>query len=351
MQQNPLRISGALKALAPDLAEDVAAYFPFPHQPFFELAPARMHLLGMLITGSDQEAIDYDLLRSLKWQEAATLIADPCPTGLERVLSSMPLPVWSFEDYRKLWSVMTCPKAMTVMRHARGVTPALVAVLYELPPMLRAAKVCRHVSRPIEASVLARMCDTTDKAALLLVSITASGSRSDFYEMVLKVVRKSDVFPSPPVIDHPDVRPILDLDDLRRTALEFQNCMRVYADQIAVGALAFYVVEGEERAVVSVKPLIGGRLVIDEMKGVGNTRLSDTAERRIRSIFQKHGMVRGADERRRELMEQCLSSLTTASMKAEDEIYLACRAFLNDLGEMASTDHLCPKNASSWSSS
>jgi hypothetical protein len=344
-----VRTSGALKALAPDLADDIAAHFPFPHHPFFELAPARMHLLGMLITGSDRLAIDFDRLRSLKWQEAGTLIADPCPTGLERILSSMPLPVWSFEDYRKLWSVMTCQKAMTVMRHAREVTPALVAVLYELPPILRTAKVCRHVRQPIEASVLARMCDTTDKAALLLVSITASGSRNDFYETVLKVVRKSDVFPAPPVIDHPDVRPILDLDDLRRTALAFQNCMRVYADQIAVGSLAFYVVEGEERAVVSVKPLVGGRVVIDEMKGVGNTRLSDAAERRIRSIFQKHGMVKGADERRRELMELCLSSLTTASMKAEDEIYSACWAFLHDYDETASPD-LCWKNGSSGSS-
>lgn len=62
MQQDSLRISGALKALASDLADDIAAHFPFPHQPFFELAPARMHLLGMLITGSDREAIDFDRL-------------------------------------------------------------------------------------------------------------------------------------------------------------------------------------------------------------------------------------------------------------------------------------------------
>jgi len=342
MQQPFPRISGALKALAPDLADDIAAHFPFPHQPFFELAPARMHLLGMLITGSDPDVIEFDRLRSLKWHDAATLVADPYPNGLERILSSMPLPLWAFEDYRKLWSLVVCQKAMTVMRHAREVTPALVAVLHELPPMLRAAKVCRHVRRPIEASVLARVCDTTDKAALLLVSITASGSRYDFFEMLLKVVRKSDVFPAPPVIDHPDVRPVADLDDLRRIALEFQNCMRAYADQVASGSLAFYVVNGEERAVVSVKPLIGGRLVIDEMKGVGNTRLSGVTERRIRSIFERHGMVKNADERRRELMEQCLSSLTSASMKADDEIHLACWSFLNELGAMDHTKSAKP---------
>lgn len=241
MQHHSSRISGALKALAPDLADDIAAHFPFPHQPFFELAPTRMHLLGMLITGSDPDVIEFDRLRSLKWHDAVTLIAEPCPVGLERILSSMALPVWTSEDYRKLWALVTCQKAMTVLRHSREVTPALVAVLHELPPMLRAAKVCRHVRRPIEASVVARMCDTPDKAASLLVSITASGSRHDFYEMLLKVVRKSDVFPSPPPIDHPDVRPVADLDDLRRTALEFQNCMRAYADQIASGSLAFYV--------------------------------------------------------------------------------------------------------------
>lgn len=262
------------------------------------------------------------------------MIADPCPTGLERILSSMPLPVWSFEDYRKLWSVMTCQKAMTVMRHAREVTPALVAVLYELPPMLRAAKVCRHVRHPIEASVVARMCDTTDKAALLRVSIAASGSRSDFYETLLAIVRKADVFPMPPYIDHPDVKPVSDLSDLRRTALEFGNCMRVYADQIASGLLAFYVIEGDERAVVSVKPLIGGRLVIDEMKGIANVRLSDGAERRIRSIFSAHGMVKSTEERRRELTEQVLSALTSTTAGVEDEIYAACRLFLKEMGEV-----------------
>lgn len=82
------------------------------------------------------------------------------------------------------------------------------------------------------------------------------------------------------------------------------------------------------------KPLIGGRLVIDEMKGVNNVRLSGASERRIRSIFESHGMAKGADERRRELMEQCLGSLRVASMKAEDEIHLACWAFLEEMGQI-----------------
>jgi hypothetical protein len=110
--------------------------------------------------------------------------------------------------------------------------------------------------------------------------------------------------------------------------------MRVYADQVAGGALAFYVVEGEERAVVSVKPVIGGRLVIDEMKGAGNVRLSAATERRVRDIFNRYGMVKNADERRRELVERVLSSLTSASMRAEDEVYDACWAFLNEVASM-----------------
>jgi hypothetical protein len=220
------------------------------------------------------------------------------------------------------------------MRHAREVTPNLVAILAELPTALRVSKVYRHMRRPVEASAIAKMCDTPEKTKLLLDTVSSSDSLERFYEKVLYVVRRSDVFPTPPTIDHECVRPILDVNDLRQTALEFGNCVRAYADQVATGSIAFYVVEGEERAVVSVKPLIGGRLVIDDINGVANVRLTSEAERRIRKIFDAHGMVRAADERRRELMEQCLLNLRGASMKAEDEIYLACWSFLQELGEI-----------------
>jgi hypothetical protein len=120
----------------------------------------------------------------------------------------------------------------------------LVETLHELPPVLRVSKICRQLRRPIEAAAVARMCDAPDRAKLLLDSVSASDSLERFYEKLLYVVRKSDLFPAPPPIDHELVRPILDLDDLRRTALEFGNCMRAYADQIAAGLIAFYVVKG-----------------------------------------------------------------------------------------------------------
>ena len=294
-----------------------------------------MHLLGMLLVGIDPNSIDVDRLRSLKWTDAASMLADPSPPGLEGILSTMSLPMWSSEHYRMLWSLTSCHKAMTVLRHAREVTPQLVGILNELPAPLRVVKVCRHMRRPIEAQVIARMCDTSEKAYLLATSVVASDSLTKFYDKLFYVVRKTDVFPVPPSVDHPDVRPILDLNDLRRTALEFGNCLRVYADQIAAGQIAFYVVQGDEPAVVSVKPLIGGRMVIDDIKGVGNAPVSRATEASIREIFAAYGMVKGADERRRELMEQCLSSLTSASMRADDEIHLACWGFLNELGALA----------------
>jgi hypothetical protein len=87
-----------LKALAPHLADDIAALFPFPHHQFFELAPTRMHLLGMLIAGSNPDTIDLDRLRSLKWHDAAGMLADPSPAGLEGILASMALPAWSSDE-------------------------------------------------------------------------------------------------------------------------------------------------------------------------------------------------------------------------------------------------------------
>lgn len=98
--QSSVRSSDALKALAPQLAPDIARVFPFPHPEFFELSAARMHLLGLSLVGLDASSVDSNRLFARKWAETAQPMFHPAPIGLEGILAKMALPMWSSQDYR-----------------------------------------------------------------------------------------------------------------------------------------------------------------------------------------------------------------------------------------------------------
>lgn len=325
------RVSATLQTLAPHHAHDIASVIPFPHSLFFTLSPARIHLLGLSLVGIDGPAIDPYMLTAKRWCDAVKLLSDPGPIGLESILAKMALPMWSPEDYRRLWSLIGCPYAMDYLQHARALAPLQVAILDELPPALRHDSIVRHLHRPLEARVLAHAFDDQKRAKMLLRAAKQSKNRKSLFGRASNILSKSWKFAAAPEVDHPNITPIRTDAELRRVALRFRNCLRDHADKASVGEVAFYVYEGEEPAVVMISRPVAGTYIIDQMLGPGNAFLSTATQQVIREALAGVGVVDRREAARRKAIDSCLSSLRTAPIDTAEEIDRPCRAFFNQM--------------------
>jgi hypothetical protein len=273
--QSSVRSSDALKALAPWLASDIAKVFPFPHLAFFGLSAARMHLLGLSLLGLDAADIDNNRLRARKWSDMAEPVFHPVPVGLEGILAKMALPMWSLEDYRRLWHLMGCPFGFDHLLHAPVLTPEIIWVLSELPAALRHECVTRHLHRPIEARVLAHVLSDDKIARRFLASVRNCKRRETFFRRAAKLVCETRKFDAAPALDHPKIKPIRTAEELRSVALKFRNCLRSYTTRASIGEVAFYLYDDAKPAVIMLSNYGNGLYVLSQIRGLGNTAISD----------------------------------------------------------------------------
>lgn len=325
------RVSATLETLAPYHAQDVASVLPFPHSVFFTLSPARIHLLGLALIGIENSAIDPRVLTAKRWCEAAKVVADPGPIGIEGILAKMVLPMWAPDDYRRLWSLIGCPKGLEYLQHARALAPHHVAILIELPPALRHDSIVRHLHRPLEARVLAHAFDDQKRAKMLLRAAKQSKNRKSLFGKASNILSKAWKFAAAPEVDHPMIRPIRTDAELRSVGLRFRNCLRDHADKASVGEAAFYVYEGDEPAVIMISPRVAGTCVIEQMRGPSNAILSTATQQVIREAFAGIGVVDRREAARRKAIDYCLGSLRMAPIDAAEEIDRPCRAFFNQI--------------------
>lgn len=69
-------------------------------------------------------------------------------------------------------------------------------------------------------------------------------------------------------------------------------------------------------------------LVVDEVRGTANLRVSGDTDARIRAVFTAHGIGRPQAEAWNERAEECLSSLRCMGGGGQDEIEAVCERFL-----------------------
>lgn len=325
------RVSATLQTLAPHHAHDIASVIPFPHSMFFTLSPARIHLLGMSLIGIDGPAIDPYVLTAKRWSDAVKVVADPGPIGLEGILSKLTLPMWAPEDYKLLWGLIGCPNAMDYLLHARALAPHQVAILHELPPILRHDNIVRHLHRPLEARVLAHGFGDQKRAKMLLRAAKQSKNRKSLFGRASNILSKTWKFAAAPKVDHPNITPIRTDAELRSVGLRFRNCLRDHADKASVGEAAFYLYQGDEPAVIMISPRVAGTYVIEQMLGPGNSCLSTATQQVICEALAGIGVVDRREAARRKAIDYCLSDLRLAPIDAAEEIDRSCRAFFNQI--------------------
>lgn len=75
------------------MSSDVAALFSFPHFELLGLPPARMHLVGLAIALSPP-VLDIEHLNAKKFANAAKVLQQSLPVGLQGVPGSLTFPLW-----------------------------------------------------------------------------------------------------------------------------------------------------------------------------------------------------------------------------------------------------------------
>lgn len=338
MHQSAVRVSHALEALAPFHASDIARRLPFPHHRFFELSAQRIHLLGLSVVGLDILDIDITALAAGRWADVVKPLFDPVPIGLEGMLSKMALPMWSSDEYKRLWDLIGCPHALDYLLHAQALTARQVAILSALPPTLRHDTIVRHLHRPLEAKVLDYAFEDVKKADRLLRAAKQTTGRQGFLRKAHAIVCKTRKFTTAPEVRHADIHTVRTAAELRRVGLRFKNCLRSRADKGVPGQETYYVYDGPEPAVIMLSTKGPGSYVIEQMLGVANEALSNGTVQIIRKAFGRIGVGDWREAARRKTLDTCLSSLAWVTVDAAQEIDACCDTFFQRLKKVEALD-------------
>lgn len=258
------RIGGAvaptplLRFLAGEFADEAAALWPAPHEAFFALPTARRHAAAILLAAGRDAPIDPALARKVAREKDGVLarrIAGEAAPGFMKALAKAGETLWTAEDYATLLALFAEPLANRALRHMGEVTPGALTPLAALPAPLRAAKIvaatpCVHAARD-----LARAFDLAGR-------MKGEKGRGRFVERAERVKDRAALFNmaaqelAPDAFRAPEPAPDLPapfervrtMEQLVRVALDFRNCLRDFAPDIANGRMAVFVWRGEPNA-------------------------------------------------------------------------------------------------------
>lgn len=300
--------SPLLSFLAGGHAEAVARLWPAPHDGFLTLPTARRHAAAILLAGLSKDAApDGETL--VRWVArdkdaalAARLIGDRAP-GFVKVLRKSGEQLWTDHGYQHLLGLYAEPLANRALRHMEAVNPDALAPLSALPAPLREAKIvaatpCVHAARDLaraygfigllrgpkaQQNAVQAWARAADKAALMNSAVAW---------LVPGRFRTPE---AAPVLPEPFKR-VISFEQLVAVALEFRNCLRDFAADIANGRMAVYVWHGQPNAAVALTwDAAGWRLA--EAEAASNTELDAGALRQIVDVVQRSGVRTGPSVR------------------------------------------------------
>lgn len=291
-------VTPLLRFLAGTHAEQIAHIWPAPHEDFFALPAARRHAAAMLINRMGE--VDFTILRRIveraKDSRLAHELADGSDLpGLMKALAKMGEVLWEERDYRTFLALFAEPNSARVLRHMEALTPGSFAPLSALPKLLRETAVLACVKNLPAAIDLASAFDLVvrirGEAAVPKVVrrwVRASDTRR-LFEMAIEDL-SPDIFRQPepaPSLNAP-FHKVTTRKQLEAAAQEFQNCLRDFTNDIAIGRMVVFIWRGQPDAAVALNwDAAGWRLAEAESKG--NAGLPEPALRDIAIAVEKAG--------------------------------------------------------------
>ena len=277
----------------------------------FALSRSERHRIGLLTALMGNKANDPDHLRAFaRAYENVTLkellaLADPqADPGLLRLVPRLSGSTWRANTYRRLAYLYDEPESQKTLRHLASIDRRHVLNLGRLPQGYRNASVlrlARKQSYVVQVAYAVKLVDAM-RPQLGAEKISASLATTSIKKLRSWVLKHAQKTPFPPapvsalVIDGVEaIRPLSTYKDLKRAALEFDNCVRSYHYSVLQGTKYFYrfapEAGGKGVAVIELRktPTIGW--VVEEALGPDNASITAVHRASILAAFREAGII------------------------------------------------------------
>jgi hypothetical protein len=255
-----------LAFLAGEHAEAIARAWPAPHAEFFALTAARRHAAALALLHRPQdEARVRVLVETMPLRDLAAFAFQHPPRGLSRALSRLGETLLPEAQYVRLMAMLRDADAAQVLHHADVVDEALLGKLAALPPALRRARIVAMTPNTVAAQYLAdgfamarAVNPHRSERDLAMAFARAEDTQRLFALAIASLAPDRFAQQGPPPAMAWPYRAIVTREALHAEALRFRNCIASYVFDIGAGAMAVYVREFGEPAMIALKRDVGG---------------------------------------------------------------------------------------------
>lgn len=280
------------------LASEISVIWAGSHLADYLLAPAlRRQVWGawLHMRKPGETDVDADLARfHVTTASNRVLLTEAfgyVPPGMPGALGRLGPSVVGAPVYRGLFTVLSeGGEGAKLIMHDKTLETTTILILAALPKCLRLKRVLRacnvrqaHVlgwltrrlslaqhSLPPDLRIKIEQADAADEIECILVAYAGPASK----------------FGAPPVEVSGLIRPLDSPASLMSTAKTFENCLHRYIDAVRDGSFYFYVLEGEEPAVIGLRRLPSlQNWVVDQVSGKGNKTVTANTRKTIAAAF------------------------------------------------------------------
>lgn len=281
----------------------MARIWPAPHEEFILLPAARRHAAAILARQGalGPQRIQWLATRARDGELATQLFGAHPPGGSMKALARMGEVLWPGEAYDHFMGLFPEEAARRLMRHMPSLRPEVLEVVGVLPPRLRQASIVgilqadRAAACDLEAAFIMALRVRGEAAGGDLVQrLSRARSWQALFETAVQIVQPLVLAPVLPPPDLPEpFSPVRRFEMLSSMALEFRNCLRDYAADLASGRMAVWVWRGQggPAAIALRRDAAGWRLA--EARGRDNDDLADEALIEIVTAVRQAGVRTG----------------------------------------------------------
>lgn len=273
---------------------------------YLSLTRADWHYVGLIIAlmgdkANDPEhfaAIERDLL-TRKRKAVLADVAPEAPDGLLKLVPKLAGDLWRPQAYRRLAEMVRERTALMALRRQRSIRRRMVRIVHRLPSDLRTDYVIRYVktSADIEEVLFAILVVRRIRTDLTRRDIIRSfgqvrGKAPQAMRRWVQHHYEHAPFPDAPWVGTETVTPIKSFSELRKLALEFDNCVRNYHLEVMDGQSYFYryAEGGMPIATVELISIPNVGWAVSEIAGPKNDDVPPATVRRIHTLFADAGI-------------------------------------------------------------
>ncbi|MEO1787744.1 MAG: hypothetical protein AAFR41_12075 [Pseudomonadota bacterium] len=291
-----------LSFLAGPHAEQVAACWPAPHDRFFALPAARRHVAVILLARGER---DLDALaRAVERHKDADLArkimsGGDVPAGLMKAMGRLGETQWRLEDYELFLDLFRDVQANPVLRHMSAIGPEQLSLIGALPTGLRDARIVSltpglAAARDLGIAFdLAQMIKGDGSAPRLIARWARAKDTQKLFTMAIEDLQPERFTRSTAIPQLPAVfEPVVTRKQLEKVALEFQNCLRDFAHDLALGKMAVFIWRVAPAVALALRwDAAGWRLAEAEL--AANTDVDEAQLRELVAVLTKLGIRTG----------------------------------------------------------